>query len=84
MTGRRKNDTMKEYLDRRNNMQVWEECGSGIGSNIQPCGCPAPYNPGGLGCVLNQPLMMVIPPEGVHLNCPAHSGGHHIYGRVWS
>jgi hypothetical protein len=31
-------------------------------------------------CVLNQPLMMVIPPEGVHLSCPAHPEGHHIFG----
>lgn len=31
-------------------------------------------------CVLNQPLMMVIPPGGVHLSCPAHPAGHHIFG----
>jgi hypothetical protein len=23
---------------------------------------------------------MVIPPEGVHLDCPAHPEGHHIFG----
>lgn len=31
-------------------------------------------------CVLNQPLMMVIPPGGVHLDCPVHPAGHHIFG----
>ena len=31
-------------------------------------------------CVLNQPLMMVIPPGGVHLECPVHSEGHHVFG----
>lgn len=31
-------------------------------------------------CVLNKPLMMVIPPGGVHLSCPVHSDGHHIFG----
>lgn len=37
-----------------------------------------PWN--GQRCTLNQPLMMVIPPEGVHLDCPVHSAGHHIFG----
>jgi hypothetical protein len=23
---------------------------------------------------------MVIPPEGIHLSCPVHPEGHHIYG----
>ena len=23
---------------------------------------------------------MVIPPEGVHLDCPAHPEGHHVFG----
>jgi hypothetical protein len=23
---------------------------------------------------------MVIPPEGVHISCPVHPEGHHIYG----
>lgn len=31
-------------------------------------------------CVLREPLMMVIPPEGVHLTCPEHPEGHHVYG----
>ena len=31
-------------------------------------------------CVLNQPLMMVIPPGGVHLSCPIHPEGHHVFG----
>jgi hypothetical protein len=31
-------------------------------------------------CVLNKPLFMVIPPEGVHLNCPVHPEGHHVHG----
>ncbi len=31
-------------------------------------------------CTLNKPLWMVIPPEGVHISCPAHPEGHHIYG----
>jgi hypothetical protein len=31
-------------------------------------------------CVLNKPLWMVIPAEGVHLHCPVHPEGHHIYG----
>jgi len=24
--------------------------------------------------------MMVIPPQGIHLSCPVHPEGHHIYG----
>lgn len=31
-------------------------------------------------CILNKPLMMVIPPGGVHLPCPCHPEGHHIRG----
>ena len=31
-------------------------------------------------CVLNKPLMMVIPPGGVHLDCPVHPEGHHVFG----
>lgn len=31
-------------------------------------------------CVLNKPLMMVIPSQGVHLSCPVHPAGHHIFG----
>ena len=31
-------------------------------------------------CVLNKPIWMVIPPEGIHLSCPVHPEGHHIYG----
>jgi hypothetical protein len=31
-------------------------------------------------CVLNKPLWMVIPAEGIHLACPVHPEGHHIYG----
>jgi hypothetical protein len=31
-------------------------------------------------CVLNKPLMMVIPPGGVHLECPVHPEGHHVFG----
>ncbi len=31
-------------------------------------------------CVLNKPLMMVIPPGGVHLECPIHPEGHHVFG----
>src|SRR5271157_2470442 len=31
-------------------------------------------------CVLNQPLFMVIPPGGVHLSCPIHPEGHHVFG----
>jgi hypothetical protein len=29
--------------------------------------------------------MIVIPPEGIHLPCPVHPEGHHIYGSgiVW-
>jgi hypothetical protein len=29
-------------------------------------------------CVLNQPLMMVIPPEGTILRCECHPAGHFI------
>jgi hypothetical protein len=36
----------------------------------------APYSE----CTLGKPLWMVIPPEGVHLDCPAHPEGHHIFG----
>jgi hypothetical protein len=31
-------------------------------------------------CTLNKPIWMVIPPEGVHISCPVHPEGHHIYG----
>ena len=31
-------------------------------------------------CVLNKPLFMVIPPGGVHLDCPVHPEGHHVFG----
>ncbi len=36
-------------------------------------------------CVLNKPLMIVIPPEGMHLSCPVHPEGHHVFGTgvVW-
>lgn len=32
-------------------------------------------------CVLNKPLMIHIPSEGIHLSCPIHSNGHHIFGQ---
>lgn len=31
-------------------------------------------------CTLNKPLWMVIPPGGVHLECPVHPDGHHVFG----
>lgn len=31
-------------------------------------------------CTLNKPLFMVIPPGGVHLECPVHPEGHHVFG----
>jgi hypothetical protein len=35
-------------------------------------------------CVMHKPLMMVIPPGGVHLDCPVHPEGHHIHGpQAW-
>ena len=34
----------------------------------------------GSQCTLNKPIWMVIPPEGVHISCPVHPEGHHIYG----
>jgi hypothetical protein len=37
-----------------------------------------PYD--GRECSLNKPLWMVIPAEGIHLHCPVHPEGHHIYG----
>src|ERR1700675_1387454 len=37
-----------------------------------------PYD--GRECTLNKPLWMVIPAEGIHLHCPVHPEGHHIYG----
>ncbi len=33
-----------------------------------------------LECSLRKPLWMVIPPGGVHIPCPVHPGGHHIFG----
>lgn len=48
--------------------------------NILPCGCPDTQPVSYGQCSLNQPLSMVIPPEGVHLSCPVHYHGHHIYG----
>jgi hypothetical protein len=32
----------------------------------------------GLPCSLTQPLLMVIPPDGVILPCPIHAQGHFI------
>jgi hypothetical protein len=48
-------------------------------------GCPAndePYEDprDTRECTLNKPLWMVIPAEGIHLSCPVHPEGHHIYG----
>ena len=31
-------------------------------------------------CVLRRPLLMVIPPGGIHLSCPCHPEGHHVHG----
>lgn len=45
-----------------------------------PCGCPKPYREPYESCILNKPMCMVIPPEGIHLDCPIHPGGHHLYG----
>lgn len=45
-----------------------------------PCGCPHPWPHNSIPCVLNQPMGIVISPEGVHLSCPAHPAGHRIYG----
>jgi hypothetical protein len=59
------------------------------GSRKQPrCphpGCPSNQEPytdpwDGRECTLYKPLWMVIPPEGVHISCPVHPEGHHIYG----
>ena len=43
-------------------------------------GCNKPYKPPIEQCSLNKPLWMVIPPEGVHLSCPIHPQGHHVFG----
>jgi hypothetical protein len=88
LTERQKHDTMQNFLERKNK----DMCGSWIDENTfqgkfknpnssLPCGCPKPWDfPDTSNCILNKPLYMVIPPEGVHLSCPCHSGGHHIYG----
>lgn len=35
-------------------------------------------------CPLNKPLMICIPPEGMHISCPIHPKGHYLQGqRVW-
>ena len=76
-------------------MDGWEEYG--IGSQVEtqysdyngcqnnhtlPCGCPAPWPPNdSQQCVLNKPMGIVIGPKGIHLSCPAHPAGHHIYGQ---
>jgi hypothetical protein len=45
----------------------------------KPCDdCDRPWRES--QCILNKPLMMVIPPGGVHLDCPVHPEGHHIFG----
>lgn len=31
-------------------------------------------------CILGKPIWMVIPPEGIHMPCPAHPEGHHVFG----
>ena len=54
-------------------------------SDTMPCGCPRPWKPESVyDCVLGKPLMMVIPPEGIHLSCPVHPAGHHVYGQSGS
>lgn len=42
--------------------------------------CERPPMPSPVGCVLGKPLMIAIPPQGVHLSCPVHPEGHHIFG----
>lgn len=44
------------------------------------CAQPQPFSFPDSQCVLNKPLMMLIPPQGVHLSCPVHPGGHHVFG----
>ncbi len=42
---------------------------------------PCPQSPWAQSqCVLNKPLWMVIPPGGIHLDCPVHPDGHHVFG----
>lgn len=56
-----------------------------ITSENLPCGCPKLWKvPRSPQCILNQPLMMVIPPDGVHLSCNAHPEGHHVFGSQMS
>lgn len=54
----------------------------GILETKKPCPhCEHPPEPMPQGmCVLNRNLMMVIGPQGVHLDCPVHPEGHHIFG----
>jgi hypothetical protein len=54
---------------------------SNLGGNCpfcKPAQRPDPWRDA--QCTLNKPLWMVIPPEGVHLSCPVHPEGHHVFG----
>jgi hypothetical protein len=54
---------------------------SNLGTNCpfcKPGQCLDPWRSG--QCTLNKPLWMVIPLEGVHLDCPVHPEGHHVFG----
>jgi hypothetical protein len=79
------NKAINKYRERveRNNMgglMTVEELENKYAAKL-PCGCPKPWRiPKHPQCVLNKPLYMVIPPEGIHLSCPAHSEGHHVFG----
>lgn len=63
------------------NQQINSQQSSWENNYTSPCGCPRPWpHDNGMPCVLNQPMGIVIGPEGIHLSCPAHPAGHHIYG----
>lgn len=59
----------------------YQNYGGYAGGHTLPCGCPEPWSPDTFNqCTLSKPLLIVIPPKGIHLSCPVHSAGHHIYG----
>jgi hypothetical protein len=67
-----------EYQYKYNGESIPMERGK-VDFSCLSCTRPRPL-PTAIGCVLEKPLMMVIPPQGVHLDCPVHLEGHHIFG----
>ena len=75
----------------RSGKSAWGSAGSGVkllGMALSRAGLASPAEPTTTEkearmvdrCTARQPLMMVIPPQGVTISCPIHKGGHFIRG----